>query len=306
MQKMISFLLLLVFVGTYSSLQAYPIFPRTLSDVYKAADHVVYGKVKRLIDVLIQADVDGIPPPPILHDGFAVFTIQEELKGTSNKTEIYIATEHSVTCPTPFYFVEGQELLLFLHKDGSEDFYWTHAMSYGGREVTPEEYLLYKEKLVVLQTILDYSNSEIQEKDYISWMISCIKVPLMHWDGIFELLNEKEDENRNIVSNPYPLTEGQKGELRQIIMEREELINADLHLINYIKKENDPQLLIFLTMKFKTTMYSQFDYVFTSMATKLIADLSQREDLIQLSKQIQEAYFSKEGEQLVEKFQALL
>jgi len=303
MKHFLPFLLFLFSMGTCTSLQAYPIFPRTLSDVYKAADHVVYGKVVGFIEE--KQDSDPTKPPK-MYDGMVRLLIRVELKGAINESEIYIAAEHSYTCPEPFYFVEGQELLLFLDKDERENFYWTYAMSYGGREVTPEEYLLYKKKLVDLQAVLAHPNLVEQKKEYITWMISCIKDPLTRWDGVFDLLNEKEDESRNLVSNPYPLTEDQKGELRQIIMEREELINTDLNLINYIKKENDPQLLIFLTMKFKTAMYSQFDYVFTSMATGLIAALSQREDLIQLSKQIKEAYYSKEGEQLVKKFQALL
>ena len=308
MQKMISFLLLLVFVGTYSSLQAYPIFPRTLSDVYKAADHVVYGKVVGFIEVKEDSDPTKPPPPPQMYNSMVQLLVREEIKGEVKETEICIAHYLGMMCPEPFDFTEGQEVLLFLNKDGKENFYWPYAWSYGARELKAEEYLLYKKKLVDLQTILDNSDKAIQEQQYVDWMVECIKEPLMRWDGSFDLLNEKLDDTpeRKLVANPYPLNREQNKELRQLVLSKKELDDIDIRLLNHLRNKEDKDILDLLYKEMKTIPMDKGSYTFFILGTKMIAELSHREDLKLLSLEIEDLGLSKEGKKKIKEFQKIM
>lgn len=308
MQKYLFFILVLFLWGSSDSLWAYPIYPRTLSDVYKEADYVVYGKVVGFIDDSPPASKDGVPPPPSMHDGFAVIVIHEELKGEITETQICIADQRSFMCPEPFHFEEGQEVLLFLNKDRKANFYWTFAMSYGGKEVTAEEYSLYKKKLLDLQTILDQSNQEIQEQQYIDWVVNCIKEPLTRWDGVFDLLNEKEENTfeRNLVANPYSISREQNRELRQLIFNKAVLDYLDVRLLDYLKEENDVEILDFLYKKVKTTSVENGSYTFFMLGTGLIAELLHRDDLKLLNLEIGNHALSKEGKKKIKDFQKIM
>lgn len=308
MRKIIPFLLLLILVGPYSSLQAYPIFPRTLSDVYKAADHVVYGKVVGFLEVKEDSDPTKPPPPPQMYNSMVQLLVREEIKGEVKETEICIAHYRGMMCPEPFDFTEGQEVLLFLNKDGKENFYWPYAWSYGARELKAEEYLLYKKKLVDLQTILDNSDQAIQEQQYVDWMVECIKEPLMRWDGTFDLLNEKLDDTpeRNLVANPYPLSREQNKELRQIIFRKKDLDDIDIRLLNHLRHKEDKDILDLLYKKMKITSVDKGSYTFFTKGTKMIAELTQRKELIALSLAIEENGLSAEGKKKIKEFQKIM
>lgn len=306
MQKYLFFILVLFLWGSSDSLWAFPIYPRTLSDVYKEADYVVYGKVVGFIADSPPTSKEGVPPPPSMRDGFAVIVIHEELKGEIKETQICIADQRSFMCPEPFHFEEGQEVLLFLNKDRKANFYWTFAMSYGGKEVTAEEYSLYKKKLLDLQAILDQSNQEIQEQQYIDWVVNCIKEPLTRWEGIFDLLNEKEGANKELVANPYVLTQKQKEALCLDLYQQQELRVMDFKLIPHIRGTQDSVLLQFLLNKMKKLPNTaDTDDLFLDAAS-VIADLSSRADLKKLSNQIEEEKLSKKGRALIRQFRQIM
>ena len=303
MQKYLFFILVFFLWGSSVSLWAYPVYPRTLSDVYKEADHVVYGKVVGFIPQKEDADVTK---PPKMYDTMVHFLVQEEIKGELKETEICIAHFEGMMCPEPFDFKEGQEVLLFLNKDWRESFYWTYAMSYGGREVTTDEYSLYKKKLLDLQAILDQSNQEIQEQQYIDWIVNCIKEPLTRWDGIFDLLNEKEGENKELVDNPYVLTQKQKEVLCQDLYQQQELRVMDFKLIPHIRGTQDSVLLQFVLDKMKKlSNTASTDDLFLDAAS-VIADLSSRTDLKKISNQIEEEKLSKKGRALIRQFRQIM
>ncbi|WP_158961397.1 hypothetical protein [Myroides fluvii] len=308
MKHFLPFLLFLFSMGTCTSLQAYPIFPRTLSDVYKAADHVVYGKVVGFIEVKEDSDPTKPPPPPQMYNSMVQLLVREEIKGEVKETEICIAHYRGMMCPEPFDFTEGQEVLLFLNKDGKENFYWTYAWSYGARELKAEEYLLYKKKLVDLQTILDNSDKAIQEQQYVDWMVECIKEPLTRWDGTFDLLNEKLEDTpeRKLVANPYPLSSEQNKELRPLVFSKKELDDIDIRLLNHLRGKEDKEILDLMYKKMKTTPLDKGSYTFFTMGTKMIAELSHRKELITLSLEIEDLGLSKEGERKIKEFQKIM
>ncbi|WP_410879754.1 hypothetical protein [Myroides sp. DW712] len=302
MRKYLFVVLVFFLSGSSDSLWAYPIFPQTLSDLYKGADHVAYGKVVGFIPLEEEYDVTK---PPSLYNTWVQVVIQEELKGELIEKEICIAHYLGMMCPEPFDFREGQEVLLFLNKDIREHFYWPYSWSYGAREVDADAYCLYKEKLIGLQAVLAISNPERQEQQYVTWIVDCIKEPLTRWDGVFDLLNEKVDHTpeRNLVAHPYSITAEQNQVVRQIIFDKNKINVMDLRVLNYLKYEQDKEILNFVSKQLKQASLKDEGFLFFQLGSRIIAALSDRQDLKDLVLTIDENEVSREVKQKLLDFQ---
>lgn len=305
MQKLITFLVFLFIVGICIPLKVYPMYPRTLSDVYKGTEYVVYGKVIGFIE---ESSIVDENHPPKMNDGQVVLRVKEIIKGEVKETEICVANQNSFMCPEPFFLQEGQEVLLFLNKDRKLDLYWIYAMKYGGKEVSQESYAVFKQKLLDLAFILNIQDKSKQEEHYVNWIIGCVKEPLTYWDGIFDLLNEKESdtEDRALVSNPFVLTKEQNEILRQCLYQQKTIKTMDLRLIKYLKRDSDPELLQFVVKKMKELSQTNDADALYLDAAGIIADLSNRKDLKQLSLQIEEERLSKKGRKKIQRFKQIM
>ena len=302
MQKYLFLILVLFLWGSCTSLWAYPVFPQSLSDLYKGADYVAYGKVIGFIPVEEEHDVTK---PPVMYNTFVQVVIQEELKGELIEHDICIAHYMGMMCPEPFDFKGGQEVLLFLNKDRKENFYWPYSWSYGAREVTTADYYLYKEKLIALQAVLAISNPERQEQQFVTWMVDCIKEPLTRWDGFFELLNEKVDRTieRNLVANPHSVTAEQNQVVRQIIFDKNEINVMDLKVLNQLKYKQDKEILDFVSKQLKQASLKDKGFPFFQLGSRIIAALSNRQDLKELVLTIDEDEVSREVKRKLLEFQ---
>ncbi|MGS4346653.1 hypothetical protein ACKUSY_13875 [Myroides odoratus] len=302
MQKYLFLILVLFLWGSCASLWAYPVFPQTLSDLYKGANHVAYGKVVGFISIQEEHDVTK---PPKLYNTWVQVVIQEEIKGVLKETEICIAHFEGMMCPEPFDFKEGQEVLLFLNKDIRENFYWPFSWSYGAREVDADAYQLYKEKLIGLQAVLAISNPERQEQQFVTWIVNCIKEALTRWDGVFDLLNDKVDHTseRNLVAHPYSVTAEQNQVVRQIIFDKSEINVMDLKVLNHLKYEQDKEILDFVSKQLKQASLKDEGFLFFQLGSRIIASLSDRQDLKDLVLTIDEDEVSREVKHKLLEFQ---
>jgi hypothetical protein len=288
---------------------AYPIYPLTISDVYKGSELVIYGKVIRFEDIKNRNNIgEELPPPPsIISDSRAVIQVIEVLKGVVRETEICVSDDRGMVCPTPFYFEEGHEVVLFLKKseDSKLDVFYCFGLSYGGKDVTKEEYVIYKQKIQSLQAILSIPNIQERERRYIDWTIGCVKEPLTEWDGMFELRNEKRMDypSRDITANPYKLTAIQNKELCEFVYSKKRIDDVSIDFIRYLYQDNENKELIdFLIKLIKSTEVNWANLYDVENSIDLIATSANREDLTSLYKKIKETDGNKKKQKLIMQF----
>lgn len=204
------FLVLLLTIFSIQESNATSYSYASLSDLYKRADAVVYGKVVRFEKIAERNtinDKDELAPPPILYRGRIAIIVTEVIKGNITETEICIGNMNDINGLGLPEVEIGQNLLLFLLKGIKEEKYMCFSMGrqFIGKDIPSDEYEIYKQKLTSLQTVLNIKDPKVQEQHYINWMISCVKEPLTKWDGIFDLENEKYVGSKNVelVANPY-------------------------------------------------------------------------------------------------------
>lgn len=299
----------LIVLVLFSRGWAYPIYPLTISDVYKGSELVIYGKVIRFEDTVNRNSIgEELPPPPsIISDSRAVIQVFEVLKGDVRETEICVSDDRGMICPEPFYFEEGNEVVLFLNKyeESMLNTFYCFGLSYGGIDVTKEEYTIYKQKIKSLQTVLSIPNMQERERRYIDWAIGCVKEPLTEWDGMFELKNEKRMDypSRDITANPYKLTITQNKELCEVIYSKKDLGYLDINFISYLYKDKEnKELLDFLIKWTKRTTVNRDNLYILKESLDLIAMSIKDEELMILNDQVKKAKEDKAKQKLIKQF----
>lgn len=289
------FLVLLLTIFSIQESNATSYSHASLSDLYKKADAVVYGKVVRFEEIAERNtinDKDELAlPPPIFYKGRIAIIITEVIKGNITETEICIGNMNDINGLGLPEVEIGQNLLLFLFKGIKEEKYMYFSMGrqFTGRDIPSDEYEIYKQKLISLQSVLNIKDPKVQEQHYINWMISCVKEPLTKWDGIFDLKNKKYVGSKDVelVANPYQLNTEQYNELCEEVYQAKELSYDDIQLIAYLyESRENKELLAFLSQRFNEIKINKDNFSKLRECTLLIAKLSKRNDLVELSEYI--------------------
>ena len=152
--KLKTFLTAVLITISYT-LFAYPISPVPLRKLIMESENIVYAEV-----VDIKANKNRKQNDWFKSD-IAVLKVYDVLQGSIRNTgtvEVYFSTE--ISCPAPAHFEKGTFTLVFLHKEKMDERYYTHALSYGSKEMNEKDYSVYKKRILEMQNILKMKNEE--------------------------------------------------------------------------------------------------------------------------------------------------
>lgn len=255
---------------------AYPIAPRPLRNLIIESENIVYGKVTAVKE-------NKEPVRGWAESHIAVITIYEVLQGKihhKGNVEVYFSPEFS--CPMPAHYEKGETVLAFLDKEKGKNIYSTHALSYGAKPINVEEYSHYRNRILEMKTILEIKDEEEKRNKTVDWLILCASEESTRWEGLYELSPESDfmsfyDDRKETFSRNFKLNDDQVQKLRHLFFKINKFEYTDLGLVDLIVKEDDLEVLNFLTMHFKK---SEKDFFWSgNFLMKKIADLSKRDDL---------------------------
>lgn len=219
------FMLVAVQTITYS----YPISPRPLRLLIEESKLIVWAHVRQIKEVSEEGQ-----------HGFgstlAVLTIHEVLQGRLNVIEIEVPYSANMICPAPPHFTERTDVLVFLnHKKGK---YFVHALSYGVKELKPEEMIVYKARIREMQQIMRIVDRDEKFLSTTEWLVKCAEEPTTRHEGTYELSRESDfmsyyDRNEGQPFR-YALNDEQRLRLKNALLNSRALLYADLGLIDLV------------------------------------------------------------------------
>ncbi len=277
MKTKIAFTFLLI--GIVQNLFAYPITPRPLRKLVMESEYIVYADVIEI--KTIDSDEDWL-------DAKATLVLREILQGKIKKDTIEVLFTPGLTCPSPARYEKGSTVLAFLDKYKKE--YYTHALSYGSKSVTPKAFQIYKSRIIEMQNILKLKDEGEKTKKTINWLVDCAVNPVTRWEGVYELSPKSDfmsyyDQDKDTFSRRYELNENQKSKLRQAFFKIENLTYEDMGLIDLVVKKNDTELINFLIKELKKSDIEKLWY--NGIIMKRIAEFTNRNDLKEIVNKIE-------------------
>jgi hypothetical protein len=276
---------LLIFLILNIKAFAYPIDPRPLRKLIIESENIVYAKVKDIKENKFAKSSDWN------RSHLAILTIKEVLQGKVNTETIEVYFSPEFSCPMPAHYKKGTTVLVFLDKEKNEDRYNTHALTYCSKVLKKAQYLVYKNRIVEMQKILDIKDENEKKIKTTDWLVDCALDPTTKWEGVSDLTYDSnfmffiENTNKKPLYE-FRLNGTQKNKLRSAFFSVKKIDIWDLEIIDLIMKENDKELLDFLIQNFKKQSENKnFSNEFMMMK---IADLSNRDDLKQIIKKSKE------------------
>lgn len=268
-------------LGFGSTLFAYPITPRPLRKLILESELIVYADVigfgKSLYD-------------DPWADATAVLVVKDLLQGEPSGDTITVGFSPGMICPAPAYYEKNTSVLAFLdknkrrskdNKSAKKADYSTHALSYGSKTLTESEYRVYRSRILEMHKILTLKDKALIERKTINWLVACACKPETRWEGVYELSPSSDfmfyyDEGQEAYLKDIQLNEMQNTRMREAVFAIDTMNYHDLGLVDLVVKDEDPEMLEFLTKQFKLL---KEDIWMTKYLMRRIAPLANREDL---------------------------
>jgi hypothetical protein len=176
--------LLCLVLGTFmlTAAYAYPITPRPLRKLVIESDLIIWGKVIKT------GDIKRSDENHFRESDYALIAITEMLQGKLTKDTIRVLFSSGMICPAPGEFYEGEQVLTFLDRKKDSKDYLVHALSYGVKHLSSrEQYLIYKDRIKEMQTILQKQDDKLCNEMVVEWLIKCAENEVTRWEGMYEL-----------------------------------------------------------------------------------------------------------------------
>ncbi|MCP4583988.1 MAG: hypothetical protein GY839_20445 [candidate division Zixibacteria bacterium] len=159
-----------------------------------------------------------------------------------------ISNFHSpfISCPPPPNYPIGDTILTFIVKEPSGNRYITYAEAYGTKRLTGKHYYGCIEKINDLLTIMNKSDDDLENPLIVEWLVKTLKNPILKWDCARLLrFGDYEYNDYQFVIRHYGelLSEKQRLEIYDFILDRNEIDISELWLIEIVDDLNDYRLL---------------------------------------------------------------
>jgi hypothetical protein len=230
------FLILLMAFSPAVSVLAhpYPITPRPLRLLVEESQYIITGYVAKVFEPR-QAKDD------IWGGSVAKIAIQERLQGNIKAETIEIVFSPNMICPEPANYEEGTYVIAFVDKDKKGQYY-THALSYGAKTLSPANMEIYKERIREIQQIGKITNSHERLVATTEWLVKCAENPATRWEGTYELSPLSDfmsfyDKRKAKKSNDA-LTAAQKDRLKKALLATTDISYADFALADIVYPGN--------------------------------------------------------------------
>lgn len=294
--------ILVALAVTMESAAAYPIDPRPLRKLIAESELIIIGHVIEIMKMEKQERT-------IDDNTIARIRIQEVLKGIIREQVIDVPYNPNYICPAPPHYFPNTDVVVFL-KEHKGTFY-THALSYGVKTLTPEGITVYRARIVEMLDILTMEDSYAQFFETVEWLVKCVEHPETRWEGTYELSPESDFMSFYAQSELKPfqsmLSAEQRDRLATALFATESPGYADLGLIDLVYRENETKVHALLVKTLKELPENSLFFANEYMERIIRRDHTPR--LERLAKEFSSKQFSVEDQtklkKIVEEFVAV-
>jgi hypothetical protein len=239
-------ILLMVAIAVQSMVYSYPISPRPLRLLIEESELIVWAHVSDIRTTTTKGKYS-------FDNTVAVLTIQQVLQGKLSHSEIEVSYPAGLICPAPPRFQKNSDVLVFLDRDKKG--YEVHALSYGVKQLTNEELIIYKARIGEMQQIIKLEDSDQKFMQTTEWLVKCSEDKATRHEGVYELSRGSDfmsyyDRNE---SQPFQhaLTNEQRARLKNALLATEELSYTELGLIDLAYASDGEMICKFILNKLK-------------------------------------------------------
>lgn len=249
-------LLIACFVLVGISAFSYPTSPAPLRTLVTESDYILVGYVMDIRDVLEtneqrpDSTTGKLSLQEYFQKGYSVdysiarILVREMLQGEIQESIIELSFEPFMVRPAPDQFKVGTEVLLFLKKNDSGEYY-THTPSYGAKTLELPQIEVYKKRIREMQRIMTHPEGLDKYMETVEWLVRCAENEATRWEGVYELSPES-DFMSYYARSPFEffrflLSPEQKERLRTALLNSTETEYNNLGLIDlvYVGTEKD-------------------------------------------------------------------
>jgi len=236
---------------------SYPTSPAPLRKLILESDYILVGYVMDIRDVLentpqqeLSASTDKLSLEDYFQRGYSVdysiarILVREMLQGEIKESVIELSFEPFMVSPAPDQYKVGTEVLLFLKKNESGEYY-THTPFYGAKTLELPQIEVYKKRIHEMQRIMTHRDGLDKYLETVEWLVACAENEATRWEGVYELSPES-DFMSYYAHSPFEffrflLSAEQKQRLRTALLSSTETQYDNFGLIDlvYLGKESD-------------------------------------------------------------------
>src|SRR5262249_21666665 len=110
--------------------------------------------------------------------------VREMLQGEIQESVIELSFEPFMVCPAPDRYQVGTEVLLFLKKNESGEYY-THTPSYGAKTLELPQIEVYKKRIQEMQRIMTHPDGLDKYLETVEWLVACAENEATRWEGVY-------------------------------------------------------------------------------------------------------------------------
>jgi len=229
----------LAFVMTVIDVGAipYPIEPRSLRRLVMESEYIITGHVTKIIAPANEKDKHIV-----------VISIKEILKGKYSEETIRVTFDPYYICPAPPRYKENTDVVVFLKKH--KGVFFTHALSYGAKTVSPEGQELYASRIREMQQILQISDGHKQFMATVEWLVTCTEHPETRYEGVSELSPESDFMSYYLREKApdfsMMLSSDQRSRLKAALLSSEKDDYTIFGLVDLVYVGNEKDVYLFL------------------------------------------------------------
>ena len=237
---------IVILVGAIGSTHAYPIDPRPLRKLIMESEFIIVGHVLEIQTVESKKEQD-------YSSVIARIRIMEVLQGAISESVIDVPFNPYFICPAPARYEAGTDVLVFLNK--KKGTYYTHALSYGAKTLSPEYLEVYRDRIREMQDIMTITDGYRKFFETVEWLVKCAENPATRWEGTFELSPESDFMSFYASSELPPfqsmLSAEQRARLKKALFDTSLPGYADMGLIDLVYRSNEAEVHGFLLRSLK-------------------------------------------------------
>jgi hypothetical protein len=264
-------ILLMAIVAVQSMAYSYPISPRPLRLLIEESELIVWAHVTDIRTTMVKGKYT-------FDNTVAVLAIQQVLQGKLAATEIEVPYPAGLICPAPPRFEKNSDVLVFLDHDKKR--YSVHALSYGVKQLTNEELIIYKARIGEMQQIIKLENTDQKFMSITEWLVKCSEEKATRYEGVYELSRGSDFMSYYDRNEPQPfqhaLTNEQRARLKNALLATEELSYTELGLIDLVYASDGERICKFILNKLKAFDESELWYASDFMQRINLYKSSQR------------------------------
>lgn len=221
-----SLLMLLVIGATLCSFNMpYPIPARPLRMLIMESQVIIEGEVIGE-HILMEKDKKGRE-----YEGahIAVIRVKNLLQGKLDTDTVQVFFEPNMICPAPASYSVNTAVITFLDKRPDGQGYYTHALSYGVKQLPREGLDIYKKRIREMQAIMQLKDTVQQRNKIMDWLVACAENKFTRWEGIYELSGGSSFSRMELIT--------QEKEVRDPLTDRSLNKQQKKTLFNLISKD---------------------------------------------------------------------